>query len=566
MTILGIDLGTTHSAIAVFENGQPRLIKNVLGECLTPSVIAMDPSGHIIVGTAAREMAATLPDHVAMNFKPYLGSDKPFHIAGETFNAVELTALLLKALKRNAEAFLKKEIRDVIISVPACFNHSQRKSTIQAAEFANLSVIRLVNAPTAAALVYNIYKKENKPYISVFNLGGGTFDISIIKKDEDVMEVRASAGDAHLGGEDFTEVIYQYFMTQLNEKGVILKKHDQYRLRRLAERYKRQIHRNNPVHFALGETYHHLEMSSKAFEQHSERLIGKLSALCERAILDAKLEPHALNHVVLVGGASRMPFIRGIVGLMFQKLPKSHLDADLVVAQGAAIQAALITKDKSLNHKVMTDVVSHTLGIKIIHRIATDETVDGAYYPIIERNSHIPLSHQKSVFPAHPQTKTLDLSVYQGESRHEKNNIYLGNMSIPIESKPHDEKKIRLRFSYDASGLLEIEAQNSSFDQMVPKVLKNSETDLTKDEIEKTFEKLASIKYHPRDQIENRTLMIKAAKLFQELLGEERQTVGDIIDFFEAALETQDPDQIDYARTEVNSFFRYYNDFFLGVD
>lgn len=562
MAILGIDLGTTYSAIGVFENGTSRLINNCLGEHLTPSAVAFDKDGQLLVGAAAKAMLATDPNRVVTNFKRFMGTDKTYKLAGHRLTPIELSAMVLKSLRDDASADLKEEIHEVVISVPAYFNDPQRKATIQAAKYAQLKVRRLINEPTAAALAYSLHEEEEDSHIFVFDLGGGTFDVSIIEKFDDIMEIHASAGNAFLGGEDFTDIVFTHFREQLTQQGLKLGKKDLHRLRLLAERHKLRISQKESIRFAFQDAYYELEMSPELFKQHAEALIKNLRGPCERAVRDAKLNANELDHVVLVGGASRMKFIRQMVGGMFGQLPKSHLDPDRVVAQGATIQAALIDKDKSLDEKILTDVVPHTLGINISEQVGHDKYIDGLFLPIIERNNTVPISREKSVSPINPRSKKLMLKVYQGESRQVKDNVFIGQLEVSITKRPADEEEVNVRFTYDTSGLLEVQAEIASTGQIFTKILRNDDIDISDEAARKIFKKLESIKIHPRDQIENKTLIIKAEALYQELLGDERQTVGDVINYFQSALETQDPTMIKEAKHKCDDFLAQYREFF----
>lgn len=392
MAILGIDLGTTNSLIAVLEESGPRLIKNALSQFLTPSAISVAEDGAILTGAAAKERLITHPGRSVASFKRFMGTGQVTRLGSLSFRPEELSALILRSLKADAEADLGATVNDAVISVPAYFNDHQRKATLDAGRLAGLKVERLVNEPTAAALAYG-FGEVNEGRFLVFDLGGGTFDVSILEKYEGVMEVHATTGDTQLGGDDFTSIIEEMMIRAGNVDRKSLDSNARAQLRREAENIKLGLTSGHEAEYSIpiGAKVLSGAIGRSAFEQESAPLLRRLRTPVERAILDAGLEPHQFDAIVLVGGATRMPMVRSLVARLFGRLPLIHVDPDTTVALGAAIQAGLHKRDAALKDVVMTDVCPYTLGVATVED-ARRETRSLYVTPIIERNAVVPIS------------------------------------------------------------------------------------------------------------------------------------------------------------------------------
>ena len=369
--MIGIDLGTTNSAIAVWRDGQSRLIPNSLGQVLTPSAVSVDDDGRILVGMAARERQVTHPGRTATAFKRYMGTSRATRLADRDFLPEELSALVLGSLKADAERHLGESVTSAIITVPAYFNDKQRKATRRAGELAGLKVDRLINEPTAAALAYGIDRRADETKYLVFDLGGGTFDVSILEIFEGVIEVRASTGDSYLGGEDFNEVLIQDMLARYKAKlGFASREQDPglYEiLRDQAERARRElsIEANATMRISWKGQYFEHSVTSEHFEAKCQTLLNRLRDPVMRAMRDSKVDLAQLKEIVLVGGATRMPIVRRTVTRMFGRFPATELNPDEAVAIGAAIQAGLKARDVALKEVVLTDVCPYTLGVDI---------------------------------------------------------------------------------------------------------------------------------------------------------------------------------------------------------
>jgi len=540
--IIGIDLGTTNSLVSVFRDGEAEIIPNALGEVLTPSVVGLDEGGELLIGRAARERLVTHPDLTAAAFKRYMGTSREIALGQQVFRPEELSALVLKSLKADAEAFLGHEIEEAIITVPAYFSDAQRKATRVAGELAGLKVERLLNEPTAAALAYGLQERGADHTFLVFDLGGGTFDVSLLELFDDVMEVRASAGDNFLGGEDFTHRIMDGFVHH-HDKSEIL---DDSGLRGLlhaaATRAMHELTTAKRTTVSIPFKGERLEwaLDEAMFQELCQPLLDKLRTPMERALRDAKVRAPDLDDVVLVGGASRMRIVREMVARLLRRIPSSLIDPDKTIALGAAVQAGLKSRDAALEDVVMTDVCPFTLGTNVSEKDKHGHYTSGHYLPIIERNSTVPVSRVQRLSTIRDDQRKVEVDVYQGESPKAIDNIRLGELIISVPPKPAGEVSIDVRFTYDINGLLEVETNVVGTNETRRLVIEDNPGVLSREEIDARFKTLADIKIHPRDRNENRALMARAERLYEEHLGFAREVVGKRICEFRQVLESQD--------------------------
>ena len=560
--IIGIDLGTTNSLAAIWRDGKASIIPNALGEHLTPSCVSIDDDGTVLVGRAARERLQTHPQLTAAVFKRYMGSEKKITLGTQQFRPEELSSMVLRALKEDAEAFLGHKVEEAIITVPAYFSDAQRKATRIAGQLAGLRVERLLNEPTAAALAYGIRDKEQESKFLVFDLGGGTFDVSILELFEGVMEVRASAGDNFLGGEDFVSVLVDAFMEGSGLRSAVgsrlLDPRQQQLLRDEAERAKRLLSEQPSVRMATRylEQEYSWEIGEDKLAQLCEPLLARLRLPVERALRDATIRAAELDEVVLAGGATRMPLVRKLVSRMFGRFPAIHLDPDEAVALGAAVQAGLKMRDAALDEVVMTDVAPYSLGISISRQVGPNQYEGGHYLPIIERNSVVPVSRTENITTIHDNQKEINVAIFQGESRLVADNVFLGKISFPIPAKKAGEIGIDVRFTYDISGVLEAEVTVLATQEKHKMVISDNAGVMTAEQIEQRFAELADLKIHPREQMENRTLISRADRLYEQSLGDVRQYLAAHTANFQAALESQDPSTIRKARHALDDVLR----------
>lgn len=560
---IGIDLGTTNSLVAQFINGETRIIPNRFGHFLTPSVVSLNDDGTVLVGLPARERLATSPMNTVSSFKRFMGTDKRFKLGKQFFRAEELSALLLKNLKEDAEAFLGEAICDVVITVPAYFNAIQRQATKNAAEMAGLNVIRLLNEPTAAGLAYNLQEKPDNTQFLVFDLGGGTFDVSVLDYFDGVVQVSASAGDNHLGGEDFVNAVRQAFL----QKCLSLSEAEQQRIKmdssywQIFENAKRALTQDKSVEINLnlsGKSYQ-AKISEEDFRQASHSLISRLRQPLERALRDAKLSPSNIDGIILVGGSTRMPIIRKAIAQWFQRLPMSAINPDEAIARGAAVQAALIARNHYVDEVVLTDVMPFSLGTQTSLQLPNGQRVNNRFAPIIERNMPVPISRVEKFVTVEDNQGKLLFTILQGESAIASENLLLGQMEIDVPKRPAGEVVIDVRFTYDINGLLEVDVTNTEHGITCNRVFQQNSQNLSEEDIKQSLARLASLKIHPREQQENIYLLEKGKRLYETYLGEERQMISEYLAYFEQALESQDESVIRKARKQFGEFLMRYD-------
>ena len=534
MALCGIDLGTTNSLITVYGDDGPVIIANALGKPLTPSVVSVLDDGTILVGSAAKDRLITNPHASAASFKRLMGTARETKLKGRAYRPEELSSFVLRSLKEDAERHLGEAIDDVIISVPAYFNDIQRKATIDAGRLAGLNVKRLVNEPTAAALAYGLNEVEEAKFL-VFDLGGGTFDVSILDKFEGVMEVRATTGDSRLGGDDFTMVLENMIVQLAKIDTGNLLAGDHAAIRAAADAVKHDLSREQESSFNLVTSNKDVSITvtRDQFEEAASPLLRRLREPLERAISDARMTPDELHSVVLVGGATRMPMVRSLVARLFGRMPLIHLDPDTIVARGAAVQAALTSRNEALDDVVMTDVCPFTLGTEAIG----DDNVP-MVVPIIERNAMVPISRSKPFWTREHGQKVMHIGVFQGEHLRPEDNVLIGELKVKIPYNAAEKEGADVRFTYDVSGALEVEVTTLSTRETTKAVFRNS-SGLSDQEVEARFQALSAIKLHPREFLPNKTVLSRAERLYTQHLGHAREEIGRLIKRFESEILSQ---------------------------
>ena len=550
--IFGIDLGTTNSLIAWLKDGIPTTIANVHGHVLTPSAVSVDADGSVLVGATARERLVTHPKRSAASFKRLMGSGQKLTLGGTGYRPEDLSALVLRSLKADAEQATGEKVEEVIISVPAYFNDQQRKATRLAGELAGLKVLRLVNEPTAAALFHGIHERDADATFLIIDLGGGTFDVSILERFSGVMEVRATGGDSFLGGDDFTEAMLQLLARRsgLDDKA-LAEPAKNGALRHAAESAKRALASGTSCEVDLqGIGLDKFSVTTAEFEKACEPLLERLRAPIERALRDARLRVADLDEIALVGGASRMPMVRRLVSQLFGRLPARHLDPDQTIALGVAVCAGLTSRDEAFEEMVLTDVCPHTLGIRIAEDDGHGGHIGDVFLPVIERNTVVPASRVKTVQTVVDNQTKLAVAIFQGESRHCSQNIELGSVELKIPPLKAGAVKVEVRYTYDVNGILDVDVAVADHGIEKNLVIRKLAGDVSDEEIARRRVELAALKVHPRDQDQNRLVLERANRLYEQLLGDERETVGRWLGQFEAVLSRQDGKEIAEARKQ----------------
>ena len=542
MAKIGIDLGTSNSLAAYWTEEGPKLIPNAFGQFLTPSIISVDENNEILVGQIAKERIITHPSLTVSTFKRYMGTDKMYQLGSLTLSPEDLSSFILRSLKSDAESFLGEEIDEAVISVPAYFNDAQRKATKRAANLAGLHVERLISEPTAAAVSYGLHLQDADTKFLVFDLGGGTFDVSVLDYFEGVMQVQAIAGDNYLGGEDFTNVLMSHFVEfhKLNFNEMPHK--TQSALQKQAELCKLSLSQNVTGQMELNyeEQSYTLSVTKEQFDQICSSLLLRLRNPVERALRDASLMPSDIDGIILIGGATRMSVIKTIVSKIFGRLPNFNINPDEAVALGAAIQVALKERNVSLKEMILTDVCPYTLGTDVIRRSNKGYVDSGYFLPIIERNTPIPVSRVERLYTAHDQQSIISVEVYQGESRLVKNNVKIGELEVAVPKAERGEQSIDVRYTYDINGVLEVEVTVVKTQERKTIVIEQNPGQSTPEAIQARLQELAHLKIHPRDRSENRLLLARCERLYEEYIGQEREYIAQLTHQFENVLATQD--------------------------
>lgn len=542
--IIGIDLGTTNSLVSYWNGSESKIIPNSLGENLTPSVVGVDDDGSILVGSVAKERLVTHPFSTVALFKRYMGSQREYELAnGHKYSPEELSSFVLRALKDDAEFFLQQKITEAVISVPAYFNDSQRKATQLAGKLAGLKVERLINEPTAAALAHGLHQKDQESTYLVFDLGGGTFDVSVLSTFDGIMEVNATAGHNSLGGEDFTDIMLSNFFDKFALSSIDT--YDESRLRWQIESMKLALSTQDNANFSIninGNNYD-WSLTKNEFIELVKPLINKIRQPIERVLNDAQFSTSDLDEIVLVGGASRMPIIHTLITRMFGRFPVNDKNPDELIALGAAVQAGLKARDITLEDVVLTDVCPYTLGLETV-RSKNKNFTYGHFSPIINRNTTIPVSREEVFTTLHDQQNNILISVFQGESRLVKDNIKLGEMNICIPPGLAGEEAVSVRYTYDINGILDVDVKVLSNGVTKNMIIKDEKHVLSEDEIQQREHFLSELKMHPREHMKNRAIIARGERLYEQLLGDDRNEVGTLLSRFEQVLENQEQKEI----------------------
>ena len=551
MAIIGIDLGTTNSLAAVWRDGKSELIPNGLGEYLTPSVVSVDDDGSILVGAAARDRLISHPEYTAAGFKRSMGTSRRYELGGRFFTAEDLSSFVLRRLREDAEAYLGETVDEAVVSVPAYFAEAQRAATKRAGALAGLTVERLVNEPSAAAVAGHIGEGDEDKVCLVFDFGGGTLDVSLVERFENVVSVTAVSGDNYLGGRDFDELIARGFCQDCGLNFDSLSRQRQETLRRQAETCKMALTAQEPVIMAVSDD----EISASLALTH-EWVIRKSSSLFQRMLvpvrrvfMDAGVGADELDELVMVGGSSHMPSVRRYIARALDREPAAGARPDTAIAVGAGICSGMKVRASGLRELILTDVCPFTLGVNVLNR--AEESRD-LMSPIIERNSVLPTSKEGTYYTARDNQRSLDVKVYQGENRYCDDNTYLGHVEIAVPPAPRGEQYVRVRFTYDINGLLEVDvvAKDGQSGRLV---LQGA--GMTAEEVEERLKELEALKMHPRDQEGPRTLIARGERLYSMLVGNMRDQVAYMLDLYQMQLSSQESLRVAKASRRVAAFF-----------
>jgi len=563
--VIGIDLGTTNSCVAVLEGGDPVVIPNSEGNRTTPSVVAFGKDGERIVGEPAKRQAVTNPDTI-ISIKRHMGTNHKVTVDGKDYTPQDISAMILQKLKADAEAYLGQTVTDAVITVPAYFTDSQRQATKDAGKIAGLNVQRIINEPTAASLAYGLDKGDTQQKILVYDLGGGTFDVSILELGDGVFEVLATNGDNNLGGDDFDEAVISYLAEQFKKQEGIDLKQDNMALQRLkeaAEKAKKELSSTMTTNINLpfitatntGPKHMNIDLTRAKFDELTAHLVEKTVGPLKNAMRDAKLSAGDIDKVILVGGSTRIPAVQEAVKKITNKDPHKGINPDECVAVGASIQAGVLTGE--VKDVLLLDVTPLSLGI---------ETLGGVFTQLIERNTTIPTKKSQVFSTAADNQSAVDIHVLQGERQMAADNITMGRFQLTgIPLAPRGVPQIEVAFDIDANGIVNVSAKDLGTGKE-QKITITSSTNLSDAEIEakiKEAEKFAEEDKQRKEKIETLnqadSLIYQTEKTLKEAEGkiskDDEEKAKAEVEKLKKAVETENVEEIKKAIEDLTNVF-----------
>ena len=562
--MIGIDLGTTNSlATYIDDNGKIEFVKNEYGNILIPSVVGIDENDDIIVGELAKERRMMNAEETASNFKRRMGTDARIKVKNRTFDAQMLSSFVLKHLKENAEKQLNEKINRAIISVPAYFNDKQRRDTKMAAELAGLTVERLINEPTAAALSLGSHILDQNLKFIVLDLGGGTFDVTLLETFENIMEVISISGDTMLGGEDFTAKICEIFLKNIKLAITDLSREERTKLYTKADRAKKLISlKDIEIELEIKGKNYKSEITQKDFREAVKPLLVKMKAAIDKALQDGNTDAREIEKVVLVGGAVKLGIIEEFTEKYFHKMRGEKIyfssenfiennklvsivaDPDTVVAYGVGIAVGMKERNKMFKERILTDVCPFTLGTELVGK---------RFAPIIPINTTVPTSKSEYFYTIDDYQDKVNVGIYQGESLNIDDNLFLGNFLIDVPRNIAGKEAINVRFTYDINGILEVEATVVSTGLKKSKLIVNG--DLSEEEKNEKIKMLEEIKIQSENKNKDKLLLERANRIYAEIVNTEiRNHISDYLENYQMVVATGDRIRIQKTKESFSQF------------
>jgi len=562
--MIGIDLGTTNSlATYIDDNGEIQFIKNEYGNILIPSVVGIDENDAIIVGELAKERRMMNAGETASNFKRRMGTDAKIKVKNRTFDAQMLSSFVLKHLKENAEKQLSEKIDRAIISVPAYFNDKQRRDTKMAAELVGLTVERLINEPTAAAMSLGSHILDQNLKFIVLDLGGGTFDVTLLETFENIMEVLSISGDTMLGGEDFTTKICEIFLKNIKLSIADLSRDERTKLYTKADRAKKLISlKNVEIEMEIKGKKYKSEITQENFRETVKPLLVKMKVAIDKALQDGNTDAREIEKVILVGGAVKLGIIEEFVEKYFHKMRGEKIyfnnddfiennklvsiaaDPDTVVAYGVGIAVGMKERNKVFKERILTDVCPFTLGTEIVGR---------RFAPIIPRNTTVPTSRSEYFYTIEDYQSQVTVGIYQGESLNIDDNLFLGEFLLDVPQNLAGKEAINVRFTYDINGILEVEAKVVSTGVKKSKLIING--DLSEEEKNEKIKMLKEIKIQSENKNKDKLLLERANRIYAEIVNTEiRNHISDYLENYKMVVATGDRIRIQKTKKNFSEF------------
>ncbi len=551
MAVIGIDLGTTNSLACIWKDGKAQLIPNSFGEYMTPSVVGVDDDKNIIVGKTAKERLISHPDKTVSSFKCFMGTDKKISLGDKEYRAEELSSLVLRKIKEDAEYYLGESVEEAVISVPAYFNDNGRSATKLAGELAGFKVERIINEPSAAALAYGIDTAEDNTYL-VFDFGGGTLDISIVDIFDGVIEIIAVAGDNHLGGDDFNLAVAKYFCAEngldfdlipAEQRAIILKQAELCKITLSSSSKAGMVASINGADYSL-------VLDSNMLLKATASIFDRIKAPMSKALTDASMTADDISDVILVGGSSHMPLVQKYLESLFKREIRCTVSPDTAVAVGVGIVTGIKSRDDGIKDIVLTDICPFTLGINNYNDADPYRPI---FFPLIERNTTLPASVEHDFYTSVNNQREINISVAQGEKYYFAGNLKLGEITVDVPPAPAGKEGVTVRLTYDINGILQIDVTRIGTNKTKSKTI-ISNKQLSEDEIKRRLAELEKLKIHPRESDEVIYLVARAERLFEESKADTRDIIRERLQYFNSVVESQDLRKIRIACENFKKF------------
>lgn len=550
MAVIGIDLGTTNSLVCTWKEGKCVIIPNRFQKELTPSVVSVDEDGTFYTGEIAKERLIGHPDNSVCLFKRTMGTDQTYTLGKKEYRSEELSSFIIRQLVDDAQAYLKEEIEEAVISVPAYFNDAQRNATKRAGALAGIKVERLINEPSAAAL-YARGNMEDATFL-VFDFGGGTLDISIVQCFHQVITILAVSGDNHLGGSDFDQVIADLFCEENKMVFEQLSFQNQQILLRQCEEMKIALSKEETVSsmISLADNTYSFSLSNHKLILAAPDIFERMMVPVHKAMHDAQICMGDLDRIILVGGSSKMPVVKNYLEMKLGCAIHNDIDPECVVAMGIGMYTGIKERSQDIKDIILADICPFTLGVGTYN-----ESDPGNSYmsPIIERNSSLPSSKEHVFFTIMDNQEEVHFGIYQGESMYAKNNLKLGETRIEVKKGKKGEYPIKVRFTYDINGILDIDIVDTGSLNEVSLLITNQPSSMSEQEMETARAELAKLKIHPRENDRNKLVLSRLERLYEESIFEQREYIMSLNRQFEALLEKQNTLQIEHEREKLEA-------------